>query len=51
MKTSTFTLITSLLAAGVHADVSWFDPVHDITCVGHADGTITCQKGHTAENV
>ncbi|KAG7283975.1 hypothetical protein NEMBOFW57_010333 [Staphylotrichum longicolle] len=51
MKTSSaFTLITSLLAVAVYADVTWFDPIHDITCTGHADGTITCQKGHAAEH-
>ncbi|KXX74903.1 hypothetical protein MMYC01_208949 [Madurella mycetomatis] len=26
-------------------DVSWYDPVRDITCTGHSDGTITCQQG------
>lgn len=52
MKTSSaLTLVTSLLAVAVHADVTWFDPIHDITCTGHADGTITCQKGHAAEHV
>ncbi len=52
MKTATIALLSSLVAsitvpgaAAVAGDVSWYDPIHNITCTGHADGRITCQAG------
>ncbi len=52
MQTAATALLSSLLAAittqgaAVAArDVSWYDPIHNITCTGHADGHITCQSG------
>ncbi len=47
MKTSTLAAVfsTLLAAATAQGDLTWYDPIHDITCTGHADGHITCQKG------
>ncbi|GAB1317422.1 hypothetical protein MFIFM68171_07632 [Madurella fahalii] len=56
MKTSSAAVLLSgflvALAQGAsfqslsgETDVSWYDPVRDITCTGHNDGTITCQQG------
>ncbi|KAH6623724.1 hypothetical protein F5144DRAFT_658848 [Chaetomium tenue] len=51
MKTSTVALLFGFLASAAHAappasgDVSWYDPVRDDTCTGHADGSISCQPG------
>ena len=49
MKTS-LALLAALLAAVTHAapasndDISWYSPVQNVTCTGHADGRITCQQ-------
>ena len=52
MKIVTAVLLSSLLAAitvqgaaAVAGDLTWYDPIHNITCTGHADGHITCQPG------
>ena len=52
MKTVTTVLLSSLLAAitvqgaaAVAGDLTWYDPSHNITCTGHADGHIACQPG------
>ncbi|KAK4152378.1 hypothetical protein C8A00DRAFT_44536 [Chaetomidium leptoderma] len=54
MKTSTLALLlSSLLVAAVQGaaitatpgDVSWYDPIHNTTCTGHADGHISCEVG------
>jgi hypothetical protein len=54
MKTSTLAVLSGLLIAAVQGapapadagDVSWYDPINDVTCTGHvADGHISCETG------
>jgi hypothetical protein len=54
MKALSLALVSALLAATTvqaappppAADISWYDPIHNVTCTGHAaDGRITCQPG------